>query len=174
MPYYRSVGEVPRKRHTQFRAPDGGLYAEELMGNEGFSPDSSLLYHRHPPTAIVDAAEVSDARPAPDRPNLPLKPAPPAAPTSSDAAGADPVPGRQCLLGQRRRAGSRTSLADRPSAAVPQRHRRRVPLRRVRRGAARVVVRRARRARAGDYVVIPTSTIHRVVPQRRRAAAAAA
>ena len=37
MPYYRQVGEVPRKRHTQFRQPDGGLYAEELMGVEGFS-----------------------------------------------------------------------------------------------------------------------------------------
>ncbi len=47
MPYYRSVGEVPHKRHTQFRRPDGGLYAEELMGQEGFSSDSSLLYHRH-------------------------------------------------------------------------------------------------------------------------------
>ena len=55
MPYYRSVGQVPRKRHTQFRRPDGGLYAEELMGVEGFSSDSALLYHRHLPTAIVDA-----------------------------------------------------------------------------------------------------------------------
>ena len=25
------------------------------MGQEGFSSDSSLLYHRHPPTAIVSA-----------------------------------------------------------------------------------------------------------------------
>ena len=59
MPYYRRVGEVPPKRHTQFRSPDGGLYAEELMGSEGFSSSSSLLYHRHPPTALV-AAEVVD------------------------------------------------------------------------------------------------------------------
>jgi len=55
MPYYRAVGEIPRKRHVQFRRPDGGLYAEELMGEEGFSSDSSLLYHVHPPTAIVKA-----------------------------------------------------------------------------------------------------------------------
>src|SRR6185503_10293599 len=53
MPYYRVVGEVPRKRHVQFRRPDGGLYAEELMGEEGFSSDSSLLYHVHAPTAII-------------------------------------------------------------------------------------------------------------------------
>src|SRR5438270_149133 len=31
MPYYRAVGEVPRKRHTQFRKPDGSLYAEEPL-----------------------------------------------------------------------------------------------------------------------------------------------
>src|SRR3954454_8857792 len=45
VPYYRAVGEIPRKRHTQFRKPDGGLYAEELMGIEGFSAESALLYH---------------------------------------------------------------------------------------------------------------------------------
>ncbi len=61
MPYYRSVGEIPRKRHTQFRDPAGHLYAEELMGVEGFSSDSALLYHRHLPTAIVDAVAVHDA-----------------------------------------------------------------------------------------------------------------
>ena len=72
MPYYRSVGEVPPKRHTQFRRPDGGLYAEELMGQEGFSSDSSLLYHRHLPTAIV-AAEAFDPPPHTRSPNRPLK-----------------------------------------------------------------------------------------------------
>ena len=62
MPYYRSVGDVPRKRHTQSRQPDGGLYAEELIGTEGFSEESSLLYHRHLPTAIVAAETVVDPR----------------------------------------------------------------------------------------------------------------
>ena len=62
MPYYRAVGEVPRKRHTQFRKPDGSLYAEELMGVEGFSSDSALLYHQHLPTAILDAVAVDERR----------------------------------------------------------------------------------------------------------------
>jgi homogentisate 1,2-dioxygenase len=31
MPYYRSVGEVPRRRHSQFRRADGRPYAEELV-----------------------------------------------------------------------------------------------------------------------------------------------
>ena len=56
MPYYRAVGEVPRKRHTQFRKPDGSLYAEELMGVEGFSSDSALLYHEQ--TGIVGGLPV--------------------------------------------------------------------------------------------------------------------
>ena len=55
MTYYRRVGEVPPKRHTQFRRPDGGLYREELMGEEGFTSDSSLLYHAGVPSAIVDS-----------------------------------------------------------------------------------------------------------------------
>ena len=46
MAHYRQVGDVPPKRHTQHRRPDGGLYSEELMGEEGFSSDASLLYHR--------------------------------------------------------------------------------------------------------------------------------
>ena len=37
MPHYIRMGEVPPKRHTQFRRPDGALYTEELIGNEGFS-----------------------------------------------------------------------------------------------------------------------------------------
>jgi homogentisate 1,2-dioxygenase len=55
MAFYRQVGEVPPKRHTQFRRPDGGLYSEELVGEEGFSSDSALVYHRGIPSAIVDA-----------------------------------------------------------------------------------------------------------------------
>jgi homogentisate 1,2-dioxygenase len=42
MPIYRTLGQVPPKRHTVFRRPDGGLYAEELMGHEGFHGTASL------------------------------------------------------------------------------------------------------------------------------------
>ena len=48
--FYVSRGNVPHKRHTQHRAPDGSLYAEELFGVEGFTGRSSLLYHAVPPT----------------------------------------------------------------------------------------------------------------------------
>ena len=48
--FYVSRGDVPHKRHTQHRAADGSLYAEELFGVEGFVGRSSLLYHLTPPT----------------------------------------------------------------------------------------------------------------------------
>ncbi len=60
MPIYHTLGQVPRKRHTAFRRPDGGLYAEELMGHEGFVGTSSLLYHVFPPTTVKSARKVKD------------------------------------------------------------------------------------------------------------------
>jgi len=53
MPYYYKSGNIPHKRHTQFRKPDGGLYSEQLFSTEGFSNDYSLFYHVHPPTQII-------------------------------------------------------------------------------------------------------------------------
>ena len=52
MPFYQRQGDIPHKRHTQFRQPDGSLYAEHLCSTEGFSSQYSLLYHVHPPTEI--------------------------------------------------------------------------------------------------------------------------
>ena len=59
MPSYHTLGQVPRKRHTVFRRPDGGLFSEELMGHEGFTGTSSLLYHVRPPTTVKSARRVS-------------------------------------------------------------------------------------------------------------------
>jgi homogentisate 1,2-dioxygenase len=74
MTYYRSVGEVPHKRHTQFRRPDGVLYNEELIGEEGFVSDFSLVYHRGIPSAISGARnwELPDSTTTPNHPILPL------------------------------------------------------------------------------------------------------
>ncbi|MFW5972764.1 MAG: homogentisate 1,2-dioxygenase [Bacteroidota bacterium] len=52
MPQYTRIGQVPRKRHVQFRRPDGDLYTEEVVGAEGFSGISSICYHIHPPTLV--------------------------------------------------------------------------------------------------------------------------
>jgi homogentisate 1,2-dioxygenase len=60
MPIYHTLGGIPRKRHTVFRKPGGGIYAEELMGHEGFVGTSSLLYHVHPPTTVKSARRVKE------------------------------------------------------------------------------------------------------------------
>jgi homogentisate 1,2-dioxygenase len=54
MPAYVRAGSLPHKRHIQFRRPDGGLYAEELLSTKGFESVYSLLYHLRPPTATLE------------------------------------------------------------------------------------------------------------------------
>ncbi len=54
MAYYYKLGEIPPKRHTQFRQPDGSLYKEELVSSKGFSGIYSNLYHIYPPTQIKE------------------------------------------------------------------------------------------------------------------------
>ncbi len=53
MPYYTKLGNIPSKRHIQFRRPDGKLYAEEVFGTEGFTGPTSTLYHINPPTQVI-------------------------------------------------------------------------------------------------------------------------
>src|SRR5689334_6525616 len=53
MPVYHQLGQVPKKRHTIFRNSYGKLYNEELVGTQGFSSLSSLVYHIYPPTKVI-------------------------------------------------------------------------------------------------------------------------
>lgn len=62
MPFYRQMGEIPKKRHTMFRKPDGSLYREQVMGTKGFSGIQSILYHHNPPTQIVKSELIGDCR----------------------------------------------------------------------------------------------------------------
>jgi homogentisate 1,2-dioxygenase len=164
MPYYRSIGEIPRKRHTQFRSPEGGLYAEELMGVEGFSSDSALLYHRHLPTAIVNAEVVEDHRGelAPNHPLMPrhfrtqdLK--------SESQHEVDAVTGRRTLFGN-----NDVTIAFAIATAPSPLYRNAAgdELIYVQTGAARIeTIYGAMDVTDGDYVVLPTSTTYRVLPQ---------
>ena len=52
MPFYQQLGDVPRKRHTQFRE-NGTLLTEEVAGLEGFSGNESILYHLHSPCRVM-------------------------------------------------------------------------------------------------------------------------
>ena len=160
VPRYQRVGDVPRKRHTLHRH-DGAVVFEELMGSDGFSGPSSLLYHRHSPSAIV-RVEAPDPAPVCWRPNQPLRPhhlrtgalLPPTDTT-------DAVCGRRMLLGnddvQLGFAAARTTS----------------PLYRNATGDELVFVHDGEAvlessfgrlsASAGDYVAIPAATTHRWV-----------
>ncbi len=62
MPFYKTLGEIPRKRHIAFRKPGGGIYAEQLVGHEGFTGTSALLYHVHPPTTVKSVRRVKELK----------------------------------------------------------------------------------------------------------------
>ena len=51
MPFYQRLGDVPRKRHIQFR-DNGTLLTEEVMGLEGFDGNESILYHLQSPCRV--------------------------------------------------------------------------------------------------------------------------
>ncbi len=162
MAYYRRVGEVPPKRHTQHRKPDGGLYYEELMGEEGFSSDSSLLYHRDIPSAIVDSSvwELPDAA---TEPNHPLKPRHLKLHELFDDEGRDAVTGRRLVLGN---ADVRISYVVAGAASPLYRDAVGDECVYVESGQATVeTVFGALSARAGDYVVLPRATTHRWLPR---------
>ncbi len=65
MPSYYQLGDVPRKRHVQFRSPEGELYAEEVFGAEGFSGPYSILYHRALPSQARQIEPLGDVAPRP-------------------------------------------------------------------------------------------------------------
>jgi homogentisate 1,2-dioxygenase len=160
MAHYRAVGRLPRQRHTQLRDDDGHLFREELMGEEGFSSDSSLLYRRGVPSAITDSTvwELADQS---RTPNHPLKPR--HLKLHDLATGTCPVEGRRLVLGNNDvRIGYVLTGTD-PS-----------PVYRNAIGDECVYVESGTGTvetvfgvltyRTGDYVVIPRATTHRWLP----------
>lgn len=63
MPRYHALGNIPQKRHTVYRNPNGELYHEELFGTQGFAGMSSLIYHIYPPTIVTEAKEPRNVMP---------------------------------------------------------------------------------------------------------------
>lgn len=159
MSFYVKVGDVPRKRHTWHRSPQGDRLAEELMGEEGFRGASSLLYHLHSPSAItgVEPAEVSRSPLAPNQPLRPWHIRPP----REAPGGADLVTGREVLLGNDnvticRVTADRTSELYRNAAGDEVVY--------LQSGTALFEsVFGSIETTEGDYVLIPASTTHRWV-----------
>lgn len=63
MPFYHKLGNIPPKRHTQFRQADGSLYQEQLFGTVGFDGMYSNLYHVHAPTRVSAIGEAISMAP---------------------------------------------------------------------------------------------------------------
>ncbi|HZZ52200.1 MAG TPA: cupin domain-containing protein [Pseudonocardia sp.] len=164
MAHYQRRGDVPPKRHTQHRRPDGDLYREELVGEEGFSSDSALLYHRGVPSAILDAREweLPDQRTTPNHPLLPRHLRCHALFEGPRWKATDAVTGRRLLLGN---PDVRLCYVVAGGAS---------PLYRNAVGDECVYVEAGRAAvettfgtiavRPGDYVVIPRAVTHRWLP----------
>jgi homogentisate 1,2-dioxygenase len=165
MPYYRTVGEVPPKRHTQFRQADGTLFREELMGEEGFSSDSSLLYHAGVPSAIVDSQvwELGDLATRPNHPLTPRHLKLHGLFETEEWKAYDPVTGRRLVLAN---ADVRISYVWAGEESPLYRNAVGDECVYVEAGAARLeTVFGVLDARQGDYVMIPRATTHRWIPQ---------
>jgi homogentisate 1,2-dioxygenase len=161
MSYYVRVGDVPRKRHIWHRGPDGNRVSEELMGQQGFTGASSLLYHLYSPSAITGVEPVDVARSplAPNEPLLPWHLRAPALPR-----GGDPVTGRQVLVGN-----ADVTICWAGADCSSELYRNAIGDEVIYIQAGRMTLESvfgAIEAEAGDYLVIPCSTTHRwVVPE---------
>ncbi|KRB78441.1 homogentisate 1,2-dioxygenase [Nocardioides sp. Root190] len=167
MAHYQRIGEVPAKRHTQHRAPDGTLYFEELMGEEGFSSDSSLLYHRHIPSAVVEARvwDLPDLATTPNHPLIPRHLRLHDLFTGDDWTSLDAVTGRRLVLGN---GDVRISYAVCGAPSPYYRNGIGDECVYVEAGTAVVeTVFGSLEAGEGDYVVLPRATTHRWVPTGR-------
>ncbi len=159
MPYFNRVGDVPAKRFSQFRQQDGSLYCTEVMGEEGFSSDMSLLFHRRPPTGIT-AVRAVEREPITLTANQPLLPR--LFNTSQLKVGGDAVTGRQPLVGND---DVLVSFVIADSASPLYRNAVGDELVFVHEGTATVeTVFGALEVGPGDYVVMPTGTTHRWLP----------
>ena len=164
MAHYRQVGSIPPKRHTQHRRPGGGLYSEELIGEEGFSSDSSLLYHHHIPSAIVDARPwaLPDQSTTPNEPLIPRHLRLHELFDDQDWKGVDAVTGRRLVLGN---ADLRISYVVAGGTSPLYRNATGDECVYVESGAATVeTVFGAIDVARGDYVILPRATTHRWIP----------
>jgi homogentisate 1,2-dioxygenase len=165
---------VPKVRHTAFRDEAGALRYEELMGEEGFSSDSSLLYHRGVPSAIVDS-QVWELPDLSTTPNHPLKPrhlklhdlsfplVEVRAPASLETSGsANAVEHRRLVLGN---ADVRISYVVATDGSPLYRNAVGDECVYVESGSGTVeTVFGVLSYRQGDYVVVPRATTHRWLP----------
>ena len=161
-PSYHRLGQVPAKRHVAFRAPDGSLYSEEVVGTEGFGGRYSILYHRYAPTRVLKVSEVEPV-PAAPRPAVDGTLRHHLLRTAGLAPAADEAAGRQVLLWNDEVRLGVSAFGAGPGRLV--RNGGADELHFVHEGGGRLEsVFGALDYRSGDYVVVPKGTTHRWVP----------
>ena len=163
MTYYMQLGEIPPKRHTQFRKADGSLHHEEVMGIHGFSGIQSILYHLRPPTRVqeIETYRTKDALLPEYEDGGPLRHR--HLRTAEIEAGGDAVDGRVALMGN----SDVVVSVVRPTEAMGYWYR-------FAHGDEMIFVHDGTglfesqygqiHYRPGDYLVIPTGVLWRIVP----------
>jgi homogentisate 1,2-dioxygenase len=160
MTFYMKMGAVPHKRHTAFRRAGGALLHEELLSLEGFASAQALLYHLRPPTRLKRAEALGPAEPS-------WEPAGALRPrhlrTAAAPAGGDAVAARLPLFGND---DVLVSVA-RPTAPMAYwyrfAHGDEVTF--VHAGGGVLETQFGRlRYRRGDYLVVPTGVLWRLLP----------
>lgn len=175
MAHYQAMGSIPRHRHTQHRrdrtargAGRGELYYEELMGEEGFSSDSSLLYHRGIPSAIRASREWTpgDLTTTPNQPLLPRHLRLHDLFDPKAVATTDAVTGRRLVLGN---GDVRISYVVTGADSPWYRNAIGDECVYVERGSGTLqTVFGSFEVGEGDYAIIPRATTHRWLPKRSR------
>ena len=62
---YQSQGKMPKKPHTAFRKPEGGIYFEQCITQDGFEGSFSILYHEQAPQRIHSGQTTTPLWPQP-------------------------------------------------------------------------------------------------------------
>jgi homogentisate 1,2-dioxygenase len=160
MTFYMKMGAVPHKRHTAFRRPDGQLLHEELLSLEGFASTQALLYHLRPPTRLRHVERLGATTPTWEAPGA-LRPR--HLRTATAPVGGDALAARVPLFGN----DELTISVARPDAPMTYWYRfaHGDELTFVHAGSGVLETQFGRlRYRAGDYLVVPTGVLWRLLP----------
>jgi len=169
MPFYRTLGSLPRKHHLKFPREAAasykgeGLHYEHVITTEGFDRAYSIAYHLRPPT-MVKSVELFSEQPVKTAAHLPLRHH--HLKTAGLPRAGDPYTGRVPLMFNRDIACYRC----RPAKVMESgyefyRNGQTDDVIFVWRGGGVLESNFGRlRYRQDDYIVIPRGTIYRLVP----------
>jgi homogentisate 1,2-dioxygenase len=162
VPFYHRLGEVPRKRHIQFR-DNGTLLTEEVMGLEGFSGNESILYHLQSPCRVK---EVGGFEPIERDEWMPDAHAHRHLHTFGIDAGGDAITGRRLLMWNNDVEISLCRPADEMDEATFYRNGERDEVIFVHEGSGTLeTIFGDLPYKEGDYVVVPRGTTYRFRPE---------